>query len=79
MKINQEELEDFLRVRSTLGFKLFLKVIEDQISRQQEKILDETETFSDIIPQQQAIGAARALKYLLTSHTELVKQLNPDN
>lgn len=74
MKSTPEEFEDFNRIKSTLGFKLFLSVIAEQARLQDEKILQETSSFDGLIPQQQAIGAKRALSYLLESHIELVKQ-----
>lgn len=69
-----QALEDFNRIKSTLGFQLFLETIKSQVEQHDSIIMYNTSSLNDLIPQQQSIGAKRALTYLLDNYSELVKQ-----
>lgn len=74
LKLTEEELLDFLRVKDTLGFQAFLKVIKSRESEYKNSALSTVSDLGSLVSREQALGAMQALSILTSDYVELVKQ-----
>lgn len=75
-KFSETELEEFDKIRGTVGYRVLIELLENRIKAYDELIYSEVKDIASIAMQQQHIGAKKALEDFKHSHIEYLKQSN---
>lgn len=74
IKISHEEYMDFLRLKDTLGFQAFLKVLKSEEDSYKNQALSAPTDLGSLVTREQSLGAMQALTRINDNVVDLVKQ-----